>query len=260
MMRWSGALFLTLWATLAHAALAIDGTASASYSSGTSVASGTLTTTSTNDVIVAVCYAEGSAISAARSTSSVSATGLTFSKRASKVDATSDNEVSSWYAIASSTFSGAITCHFNGTLDDGGVVVFGVSGANTTTPWDTSASLPALSTGASTTPSVTGVSTSNANDMILGLVGAGSGLLNGTSTMTAGSGFTSTIAKANPGGTLQQAEDKIVSATQSSVTINWGSALNSSDDWSMIGDAIQAAGGGGGPTCPQTLALMGVGC
>jgi hypothetical protein len=49
--------------------------------------------------------------------------------------------------------------------------LFGAIGINTTAPWDTNVSLPAISTnlngGAPSTTEVTGVSTSNANDLIL---------------------------------------------------------------------------------------------
>ena len=115
------------------------------------------------------------------------------------------------------------------------VQAFGITGANTATPFDTNGNLPAKNVGTSSSlPTVTGVSTSNANDMILAFEGQTS-----STTQTAGSSFTA------PAGLLHNAnslgnnvEYQIVSATQSSVSVSFGTSVT---PWIMAVDGVQRA-------------------
>jgi hypothetical protein len=84
--------------------------------------------------------------------------------------------------------------------------------------------------------------------MLLGLIGSGSGAQTYSGPMTVGSGYTAIANNEDPSGILMQSEQKIVSSIQSSVTVNWGSVLqttpiNQTDNWTMFADAIAAASG-----------------
>ena len=112
--------------------------------------------------------------------------------------------------------------------------MFGVSGANTFSPFDPNSAVPATASGSSTTPSVS-VSTSNANDMIVGLF-----MQNGGSTTTPGSGF-STITSAKSTGTLTMmySEDEVVTSAQTGLSVK--ATYATSNAWMVIGDALEKA-------------------
>lgn len=237
--------------------LAVDGTAIACFgkatqsvpcTTGTSSGSATLTTTNSNDVIVILVSNENTG-SVLRTVSGVSSTGLTFLKRSGgSIGTTPFSDLEVWYAIASSPLaSAAISVTLSGITDDATVVAFGVSGANTTTPWDPNASLPTPAATATTAsiPSVGGVSTTNSNDMLFGFTGLSTSSDASFPTETAGSGFALVTAPQLDGGGIGgsegAAEYKVVSVTQSSTTVAFGTTTDSADNWIMIGDAIQAA-------------------
>lgn len=214
-------------------ALALDGHATGSWSSGTTITA-TLTTTNTNDVIVAVVGTVGNVTI---TVTSISATGVTWNGSARKTLAfSSHGDLEIWYGTAAANLSAVtITVNLSGsTLSAGNVNVFGVSGANTGSISDANASLPATGTGASgTAPTVTGVSTSNANDMIIGGCG-----IAGNTTETAGTNFT-LIDGAGHNNESTANEYQVVSATQSSISVAFGTAAVGGN-WGMIVDAIKA--------------------
>ena len=223
---------------------ALDGSATGSF---TSAASGTvtLTTSLSNDVIVVMVEDEDVNNAVVRTVSSVTATGLAFAHRSTgSINASPYTETEVWWAAAASALSSkTITVTLSGSIDDASIVAFGVSGANTATPWDANGALPATATGASSAnPTVNGVSTSNANDMLLGFTGLslpGSGT---PATETAGAGYTLIQTQVNGGATGASeaaAEYKVVAATQSSVSVAFATA---NTNWIMTGDAIQASG------------------
>lgn len=213
--------------------LAIDGTPVIGSSTGSSATTvGGLTTSYANDVIIAIVKGAGStiAISAVTDGNGV----LTFHSRYSQ---TSPRVFAIWYAIASSTLSND---KITGTQDSAnagiGVQGFAISGANTVSPFDSNAGLPFSASGASgTTPTVTGVSTSNADDIILGMMGSGS-----LTVQTAGSGYALVQEYHDSSFGSANSEDKIVSSTQSSVTVAFGQT-SSNAGWSMVVDAIVQA-------------------
>ena len=116
-------------------------------------------------------------------------------------------------------------------------IAIAISGANTANPFDAHSGLPYNNFGTSGTPSVSAVTTTSANDILLGLVG-----FRGTSTsITAASGYTLITSQTYTGS--QQwgaAEYKIVTSAQSSATVTWGNNPGS-NDWAMIVDAVQRA-------------------
>ncbi len=152
--------------------------------------------------------------------------------------------MSEWWAIATPTLSGdtiTVTASGNSFI---ALQVWGMNGANTASPFDPSAGVPATNSGTvppcgsgscSDSISVTISSTSNANDVILGMVADDFF----SDTLTAGSGF-SLIAVQN-GGTA--AEFKVVSTTQSGLSVSFTISHQDSEsgaNWAMIGDAVQA--------------------
>ena len=140
-----------------------------------------------------------------------------------------------WYAYTTLPLtSDSITVNIAASTKKFAINVFGVSGANVFSPFDPNSAVPATASGSSTTPSVS-VSTSNANDMILGLF-----MQNGGSTTTPGSGF-STITSAKSTGTLTMmySEDEVVTSAQSGLSVK--ATYATSNAWMVIGDALEKA-------------------
>lgn len=216
-------------------AIALDGSATGVWASGTSFTITSFTTTKPGDVIGLVVCAilAGTAISV----SSVSASGTTgwARRKSTLIGGSTGNTVEFWYGTAAATLAAVtVTITLSTTPQGANAVVFGISGANTVSISDSNVALPATGTNtSSSTPTVSGVSTSNANDMIIGAYGKNST----ATTQTAGAGFT-LIANANSGSVSSaSAEYEVVSSTQSSVSVTYGVATT---NWAMIVDAVQA--------------------
>lgn len=125
-----------------------------------------ITTTETNTVIVVFVNAENGG-SAAATVSTVSGLSLTWTKKASY--AASGVNVEIWYAVAAATVTGTVTITMSGTVDGVNSKVIAFSGVNTTTPWDSNASLPAtIGSGATTS-----ISTTTKRTYVLNLIGVG---------------------------------------------------------------------------------------
>ena len=194
-----------------------------------------ITTTQPNDVIILMWtqnhnhYVTGVTDSA----------GHTWTHRKTALPIGDNNEaLDEWWAIAPTAGTFTITVSESGYSSyTTTAIAFAISGANTANPFDSQSGLPYTSTGTSGTPTVSSVTTSNANDIILGLVG-----YRGTSTsVTAASGYT--LITSQTYGTSQQwgaAEYKIVTSTQSNAQVTWGNNPGS-NDWAMIVDAVQRA-------------------
>ena len=236
-------------------ALTVDGSTTGSFTSANS-GSATLTTTMTNDIIVVTVANENTANGVLRTVSSVTSTGLSFAHRSTaSINSSPYSDTEVWWAYAPGVLSSAtITVTLTGSIDDASIVAFGVNGANTASPWDPNVSLPKTATGTSSgNPTVSAVSTTSANDMLLGLNGdtlAGAGT---PSVETAGSGYTLIKTQVNGGGSGASeaaAEYKVVSATQSSVSVAFAVA---NAPWMMIGDAIQQATNSATPSTFQQL-------
>jgi hypothetical protein len=146
-----------------------------------------------------------------------------------------------WWAIASTALTGdeiTVTTSTD-THDVFSLNVWGVVGANTASPFDPNAALPAITREGSFnngTPNVfylnpVTVSTSIANDMVLCLVGS-----DGASGWGIESGFTVLDA---PGGHSGAGEYKVVSSTQTDLNVVIEPGLRA--DYVLVGDAVQAA-------------------
>lgn len=208
-----------------------------------------LTNTNGNDVII-VCasiHGSGSAIS-----SITASPALTFTKYAAYSGPSSTNPfLETWYAVTGATaFSGNITITPNSSEKLMSVVVFSISNANTSTPFDNNSSLPAEATGsAAGNMTVSGISTSNANDMIIAFNGTVA-----SPTITFPTGYTAI----QPGLTKEtdNVGYKIVTSTQTNISVTF--QQNTANNWNMMVFAIQQASGAVAATpsvilTPQTL-------
>jgi Cadherin-like len=221
-----------------------DGSAHAMHSGGGN-ATVTLTTTKTNDIIVVMVYNELDA--GASAVSGVTSPGLTFAQR-SRSNGSSNGNLEVWWALSTGILTSAvITVAFAATYDDASLVAFGVNGCNTTTPWDSNSSLPAKAsfTSNGSTPAVSGVSTTLANDFLITGIGAIAG-----PTSTPPTGWTFIDLNSNSGGSHEStaaAHGKGVTSTQSSLTVTSNDAINAfgaaTAGGEMIVDALTADSG-----------------
>ena len=149
-------------------ALALDGKAASTFSFSAS-GTVTLTTSDSDDVVVVVVGAE--AIGTLQTVTSVTASGLTFSRRGGQTVAAGLSHVDCeiWWAPSSGALtSKVITVTMTGFVDGACLTAFGVNGClNINSPWDTNPSLPAFRTG-EPPPSVI-FSTTQAHDFVFGV-------------------------------------------------------------------------------------------
>ena len=140
-----------------------------------------------------------------------------------------------YYAIWSS--SGSITITLNLNSETHWVATaFGISNVNTASPFDGSAgewTNKGSTSGSGGTASVTGVSTSNANDFIIGALGVSS-----TPTASVVSPFE--LITAGSASRVASDEYETVSAKQSGLSVSY-SLGSSSSNWGMVVDAVEEA-------------------
>lgn len=193
----------------AGAPLALDGSAHGNTGGATTVAA-TLTTTSTNDVIIAIVTTNGQPITG------IAGGGLTWNFRGAALGGGGAIEV--WYAIAAGTLAAQTITATQTTSAFATIDVFGISGANTTTPFD------------GTTVTGTGdpisISTTAADTFIFG------GFTNPTNP---GAGWT-LISGAN----FQLAEYQIVTTAQTNLSVSVG-APDTGTSNRAIADAVVKA-------------------
>jgi hypothetical protein len=214
----------------AHAAgLAIDGSA---LSNGIAHSlSVSLTTKSSPDVIYLSVVIQNTGVSVSSVTDRSS---LTRKSRASI--GTGDIPTYTWYAIASNPLSSdqiTVTVSKRSYFT---VIAFGISGADTSSPFDPNSAVPASNSGSSIPPEPSvSISTTGTNDMIIGIVGAFN-----TPTLTPGSGFTSIGATSNQAPS-SLAEYTIVNSAASGFTVD-ASDGGVNTPWTIIADAVVAPG------------------
>jgi hypothetical protein len=198
--------------------LELDGNGFSSTSVGSPSTNVTLTTANVNDVIILNIEENGTTVGSVSD-----AAGLTWNLQA--VAGTGGDLLYQYYAVAPNALSAdAISVNFAGTASFVDLNAFGISGANTSSPFDNT-SIPGTSD--SSTVSVT---TSNANDLIL----AAYRLF--PANPSAGSGWT-----ANESGDYYLSEYQIVSTAQAGLVAtvsNSGGTINGG-----IVDAVVAATG-----------------
>src|SRR3989449_5871199 len=148
------------FATTPTCALALDGSASGTAQNSQPV-SVTLTTSCSPDVVYVAVSVDAGTIS------TPTASGLTFSLRATKTSPNGVGKVATYYAIASTVLSSTVISETASGQTGTTVIAWGISGANTASPFDPNAGIPATaaSTGQVSTVSI---STSIPNDFIIG--------------------------------------------------------------------------------------------
>ena len=199
-------------------ALALDGSVAGNSSSAGSLGV-SLTTSNSDDVICVLATVNGGPVT------SVTATGLSFTKRAN-VGVSASSQIELWTAVAASTLSSLTITVAQTSSSFITVCAFGVSGADTSTIWDSNGGLPATSTSAAS------ITTDNDDCFLIGGMRTA-----GPSPSLPGAGWTA-ISVAN----FQVAEYQIISSAASSVAVTKGDGGTANG---IIGDAIIAAAGGG---------------
>ncbi|MGA2310643.1 MAG: PKD domain-containing protein, partial [Candidatus Bathyarchaeia archaeon] len=207
-------------------------------SSGSSPITTTRMTAQTNELIIVVITQGNSGSSSIRTftLSDNFSSHLSYTQRGTTLSSGSNAEaISEYYAVTDSSHTGSfnITVTPSTYTRDFEVQAFGILGANTTSPFDSHSGLPytGYSTGSSI-PTVTGVSTSNANDMILGLEGHYS-----STAETTGTFFNGTILH-NDGTAGNNVGYATVTSALSSKSIAFGTSVT---DWVMYVDAVKQA-------------------
>lgn len=168
-------------------ALTLDGKAKGTSNTGTTTGpSATLTTTLTNDVIIAFVWARSS--NSSLPTATISGGSLSWTRRfrhAVTMDNADATVLEEWYAIAASALSSAvISSTFDVNVGRCNIQVFGVNGAYTASPFDGNGSLPAILEGTSASNTGTHAvtySTTQTDTFVMGcLVSDGTTLVDGS--------------------------------------------------------------------------------
>ena len=159
-------------------------------------------------------------------------THLAWASRGS-VDQSGHQRISEYWATFSAGGTITITVSFGSSDTNLCVVAFGISGANTNTGQTFDGSLRTAYASSAGAPSVTGVSTTNAHDMIIGLEGSRSATIE-----TAGTSFTLIKSITSTAGN-GAAENNVATSALSGATVSFGTSTSS--DWAMIVDAVQRA-------------------
>lgn len=212
----------------------IDGAATSIFSLASS---GSVTLSNSrpgNVACVLVGYEGGTGGTLPRTVTSVTAAGLTFTRRGGGVAQKSgrpNDVVDLWWAPASAILTAkSITVTLSGGIDDASVIAFSVAGVDDiNAPFDANVSLPAVATtNAAGVPTPPVISTTSANDLLFG----GSLVVNGFNDTT--SSWINFANADNSGGSLfwswVSAFSRNVTATQSSVS----TPFNGTDTWTAI--------------------------
>lgn len=205
--------------------LAIDGSASNAPAAGTT-GTVTLTTTKANDVILIwVKFTVGQHVT------SITSANIVWDLAARKIEAITGSSLELWKGVAANPLTAeVITGHFSASVSVR-LTAYGISGADTVTPFDTNANASqgnALATVSAI--STTNTSTDNPNCMLVASIA-------GTSfgTITRPAGFAMVVAT----GSANDVSFLVVSSQQVALTENF-SWTGGNQTVTMISDAIQA--------------------
>lgn len=238
----AGALSLQLFAD--PPAPALDRLASGSWSSGNTFSISGFTATSSNEVVLLSIetYKSGTSITVSSVSDSLSGVAWQGSARSSSVSCSGTQETThiEWYGIAATTLSSdAITITLSATPTSASGIAFGVTGADTTTPFDPTAGLPNKAvdcTGTSTVPTVTGVSTVGDTDFMFAFFGGYTSVIEKVGTI--GAPKATLIWNVAGTGASNAAEYVQTTSAQSLISCSFGS---STSYWGVLCDALMPA-------------------
>jgi hypothetical protein len=225
----------TVTVTVVNFGLDPNSASHGSADSAGSPSSITISTTNPNDIIYACETGDYSGLTLGVSDSA----GLTWTARtATTVSSSHGITLECWYAVAANPLASDVVSFTGSGGGYGGAnyatLVFSVSGVNTAGPFDPNLNYAVTGTGGSGTTASVSITTTNANDMIIGVVG-----LPNTVTISAGSGYTLIPGTSTSGNSVASASDyKIVTSAQTptSVSLTW----SGNQYWAMIGDAFES--------------------
>jgi hypothetical protein len=211
-----GKMTLDIWAGPTPC---IDGKASATYSAASG--SVTLTTTQPNDLIYVLVSARG------ESDVSVSGAGLSWNLRGSSASG-EIGKLWAFYAISPYKLTSAAITAQRQAAQEFAIVAFGISGANTSAPFDANLANPKTASGTGADASASFESASK-NDLLIGAL-----LVNNNQTATSNPDFRviDCLGSSNVSGAAVYMDASAVGAHTLSYQLSPGSA------WAMIGDAI----------------------
>ena len=245
------------WAsTDAKDALAFTGTVPITFSldgyavggnggGGGGLTSGTVTlSTSQDNELICVYVVTGGHFNAGQVTSITDTADLVWHRRHKRTQNGSEPFIELWWAHAPTPLSADVITVNTDATGALAVIAFGVTGANTTTPWDTNSRAPWFYDVTGGNPT-TSLYTNAASTMLLALYGA-----DGVGTAgTIDAGFTyvtATSQSEHVGDTMQAAlAYQIVSAAQSNLQAQYGQSGGTFNNRSIMTDAIVAAGESG---------------
>jgi hypothetical protein len=236
----AGSLGLNLFADLA--APGLDGSATGTWTSGSTFTVPLFTTLKNPDIIILniVTFSSGASIGASSVSDSAAGVAWQGSARNSFVTCSGSHETThiEWYGVSSGTLSSdTITVHLASAPAAASAIAFGVSGADTTAPFDISPTVPATAasgcTGSSTTPTVASVGTVADTDFVFALFGS-----QGLVTETAGTllGGSAMLVTTQAGTSVSAAAEELTTATnKASSSCSFGTATTF---WGILCDAI----------------------
>ncbi len=224
----------------------LDGANDSRAPSTTSVST-MLTTSNSNDLVYVACLIKPTTQSATVSSVSVSSSGLAYTQRASVEEDANSGDILyaySFYAVSADTLSSEnVKC--SATLSSGSanmvVFVWGISGADTSSPFDSNSGSPDSwtcdSVMVTTALNCLSFTTKNPDDMIVGVFGQ----LGPGTTFTNAAGYTT--AAYNDGGPSGVAIYQVVSSagTYTPSVTSYNSGAPAGAVYVAIGDAIVAA-------------------
>lgn len=207
-------------------------------SSNSATVTCTLTAVPQDDVIVVAVNGEATGAQGSFVVSSVTATGLTFTQRASEDAPGARQRTETWWAVVpSGGFTGLITATFSHGIDDATIHAFSVTGADTASPFGGGSA--AVVTGSGT--DVQGTVSAAAGTFVFVAAGSWANPLFYTTPV---SGFANISTQHNVGAANYETsavEYQVPSSTLSGATVGWTG--NATTFWSLIADVIVPSGG-----------------
>ena len=172
--------------------------------------------------------------------SSLSSSGMTFQQRfAYTKNPGSGDGTLAWeeYAIATSTGTAMVTGTVNSTMAAWSMIAYSITGANSTNPFDSNPSLPTsdFNDCNQTDGCRLSYSTTNANDMVLAMIGS-----QGGPGISAPPGYTM-IAQSNPNGWMTSGASYLVLSSSQNLVSTGSWTLNPGESAIWFPDAIEAS-------------------